>query len=161
MEITCYLLAYHHNGFQRWRPEKCESYNYQGKCEHYIECLYVRAAAHALGKSPYAPDSLVKHQQKTVICAPDNVHPRRTMPQTAENHRYKLVEVCSEFTFSVASEGYVQIIAQPQLKRYVPAAPKFGRILRLEWSIKIYFKPVSEHKGKSYGHIRISGEITI
>ena len=79
----------------------------------------------------------MQDQQDAMIYTPEDIVPRRTVPQTTEQHGQKQVQVRSATSLPVSTQGDVQIVPQPSRKAYVPSSPEFPWAYREERKIEV------------------------
>lgn len=76
---------------------------------------------------------------------PNNKRPIGPVPEAA-NHKYnELICIGADFPFSIATQGYIEIISKPGGKGYMPSAPELRNTCRLIGPIEIF------HKVKAHG----------
>ena len=59
------------------------------------------------------------------------------VPQSADEHGGEAVDICPSGAFAVSAQWYVDVIAKPPPKRYVPPVPEVGKIMCLVGKIEI------------------------
>ena len=101
------------------------------------------------------------YEIKAVQPAPYYKPPRRPMPQSAKQHRYHEVDICSELALPVAAEGDVEEIPQPGRKGDMPSPPEIGETYRAVWEPEIVGQDESHAQCNAYRTQGIATEIEI
>ena len=83
------------------------------------------------------------------------------MPETADEHDQKKIDVGAGRPALVAAKGDVEVIAKPTRKRNVPTPPKIGDGFRLVGRVEVFGKNKAEHESKPNRHIRIGAEVEV
>ncbi len=111
---------------------------------------------------PAARFERVEHDEhRAMPRPPDHEEPCRAVPQAAEQHRDHEVAVLPESPAAIASERNVQVIAQPERERHVPAPPEVARIGGLVRAVKILGKANGKEMAEANGHVGVAGEIKV
>ena len=68
---------------------------------------------------------LVHHKANAMHGTPENEHQRASVPKACHNHGEEVVEVGAHLPHPAASQGNVEIVAEPGGERNMPTSPKF------------------------------------
>ncbi len=104
---------------------------------------------------------VVRHEVKAVQTAPDHERPARAVPQAAEQHRDEEIAVAEQEAATVSAERDVEVIAQEQRERDVPAPPEFDDGGRSIWRVEIHGQQDAEHARETNRHVGVAREIEV
>ena len=93
--------------------------------------------------------------------APDHKGPGRTVPEPAEQHGDRQIDITQQRAVAVAAERNVEIVAQELRQRHVPAPPEIDDRGRLVGRVEIQRQEDAEHQRYPDRHVGIAGEIEI
>ena len=96
-----------------------------------------------------------------VDATPDQEVPARPVPQPAEQHHQREVDIRADAALAVAAERDVKVIAEPCGERQVPPPPEFRDRLRAVRRIEVLREHESEHQTEADRHVRVAGKIEI
>lgn len=83
------------------------------------------------------------------------------MPDAADRECGKDVEVCAGLSLSVATEGEIDVFAEPSGEGYVPAAPEVGDGMGEIRAPKVVDKVEAEEFSDAYGNEGITCEVAV
>ena len=93
--------------------------------------------------------------------APKQEVPARAVPEAANQHDRRKVDVCADAALAVAAEGNIQVIAEPGGERQVPPPPEFCDGLRAVRRIEVLCEHESEHQAETDRHVRVTAEVEV
>ena len=114
-----------------------------------------------LGNPVFTFEEFMHCKQRSMVPAPEQIHPTGTVPQATKHHSYEIIEICAEASLARSTEWNVQIVAQPGAEGYMPSVPEFGGILRFERRTEIVLEPLAHKQGDTDGHIGITRKVAI
>src|SRR6266571_440706 len=103
----------------------------------------------------------MEHEQPTVPCAPGGEGPVGAVPETAEHHRHHDVDALARLRAPVAAERDVQVVAQPERQRHVPAAPEVARRDGLVGTVEVLWQLDAEQPPEPDRHVGIAAEVEV
>ena len=104
---------------------------------------------------------MVDHEVEPVEAAPGDEVPARAVPQPAEEHRHREVQLPSEGTATVAAQRNVKIVAQKAREAHVPSSPELDDVAGLVGGVEVEGQDDAEELGEAGGHVRVAGEIEV
>jgi len=103
----------------------------------------------------------LEREVAAVDAAPDQEVPARAMPQPAEQHHERQVDVRADVALPVAAKGNVQVVAEPGGERQVPPPPEFRDGLRTVRRIEVLREHKTEHQAEADCHVRVAAEVKV
>jgi hypothetical protein len=103
----------------------------------------------------------VNRQCRSVQRAPDDVNPVGAMPQPAQQHRNHQVEVRAEFSFFIAAQRDVEVVAQPGGQRNMPPLPEVLDGDGLVRAPEVFGQLKPEQQRQTDRHVGIPGKIAV
>ena len=103
----------------------------------------------------HAPETSLESQEQSVIGAPKDEYPIRSMPKAAQNHGEEKVSVGCKASSSTSAERNVEVVPQPLAERDMPSLPEIGDGGGLVGRVEVLRKPDVHHSRKSHCHVRI------
>ncbi len=104
-----------------------------------------------------APDDLAD----TVVGAPEHEGPGGAVPEAAEEHGDEDVDRDPPLAPAVATERNVEIVAQPERERDVPAPPEVLEVERGVRPPEVDREPEAEQQGDADGHVGVPAEVRV
>lgn len=100
-------------------------------------------------------------QIKSVKPPPDDEGPVRSVPKTAEEHRYHIIQIRSRRPVVAAAERNIKVIAQPARKGNMPSTPEFRDIRRKIGLSEVQTQLDSEQSAHAAGDVGVTGKVTV
>ena len=100
-------------------------------------------------------------QAEAVDEPPDQKVVGRAVPQAAKAHGDHEVGVFAQPAFAVAAQGNVEVVAQPQGKGDVPAAPEIAQAQGDIGQVEVVRDIEAHEQGHALGQIGIAGKIAV
>ena len=100
---------------------------------HYDKCQQPRCETHPPGVGQCLEprhEPLVQTQRPPVPGSPEDELPCRPVPQPADEHCGHEVKILPALATTVAAQRDIDIVAQPERQRHVPAPPELGDVER-------------------------------
>lgn len=161
VEVGEDLLNHFAKAFERRGAEDGEAEHHQAEHHGDVDHAQGPRANPCLRYAPHTFEGFVDGQKQAVVSAPEQVHPARAVPQAAEHHGEDVVEVGAKFAVAVATEGNVEVVAQPCGEGDVPAAPEVRRVLRFERRVEVLLELITEQQRQADGHVGVAREVAI
>src|ERR1700761_8633243 len=104
---------------------------------------------------------MINREEKSVPRAPDDISPRRPVPDAAEQHGQKQIHVAAKLPMPISAKRDVDVIAQEARKCHVPAAPEIDQARGFVRRVEILRIAHVEEQSETDRHVAVAGEIRI
>ena len=85
----------------------------------------------------------------------------RAMPQPTQEHCDDEIDILTQLAFAVATQGDINVVANPCGERDVPAPPKVGDAHRAIRGVEVDGEMETQQQGYANGHVAIAAEVAI
>src|SRR3546814_5141197 len=104
---------------------------------------------------------MIDDQHRAVQRTPEDESPCSAVPEAANGHGEKEIDIAPRFAPPVAAERDVEIVAQEARQGHVPTPPEIGDADSLIRRMEIQRQLDAEYPRGADGHVGIAGEIKI
>src|SRR5271170_64785 len=102
---------------------------------------------------------MIDREKHAVQSAPCDESPVGAVPEPAQQHGQKQVQIAARLAMAVSAERNIEIVAQKKGERHMPSAPELDYVPRLVGRIEILREPHAEHPREPDCHVGISGKV--
>src|SRR5207247_4270518 len=110
---------------------------------------------------PEFVEPAIDHQTDSVPETPENEVYRGAVPEAAQQHCEKEIQVNPVGRATIAAQRHIKIVAQPGRKTDVPAPPELAQARGAIGEIEIEHQIEAENSGYAARDVGITGEIAV
>src|SRR5690554_4264589 len=93
--------------------------------------------------------------------APEHECPCRAMPDAAEKHGEEEIAIGLHLAAAIATQWYIEIVAEPGGERDVPAPPEILKARRTVGLVEVIEKAIAKQRRNADGNVAIARQVAI